>query len=294
MRLPNVLLIGAMKAGTTSLYMDLAEHPDVALVDDKEPHALCRDDVLDDAGLQKYASIYGKSNEDILLDASTGYSKLPDETGVVERALQVLPEGFRVIYLVREPVSRIVSQHYHEYSRGEVPSDINQVVRDHSRLVDYSRYGFQLAPWIEAVGLDRVCVVRFEDYTDRRQETVDRVFEFLGLPPQADQIDLSRVYNKSQGKPVRNKYWTLVYNNSLYRSILRPLLPVKLRMLLGKLLLPKAPERPEPPTEDTVQWLREQLAADVALLSRLLGRETPLWSEFEALIPPETASAATD
>ena len=58
MLLPNLLIIGAMKSGTTGLYMDLATHPGVFLGDDKEPHALRDDSVLTEQGRAQYAAYY--------------------------------------------------------------------------------------------------------------------------------------------------------------------------------------------------------------------------------------------
>ena len=181
MQLPNVLIIGSMKAGTTSLYMDLAAHPDVFFTGDKEPHFLCNDKVLTTEGLQEYAGLYKTAEESTIVDASTGYTKCPDYEGVAARAARVLPEGFKVIYLVREPIERIISQHYHEYSRGEVGADINQAVREHPRYVHYSRYAYQLEPWIEEIGLDRIRVVGFEDYTGDRRGVVSQLYGFLGV-----------------------------------------------------------------------------------------------------------------
>ncbi len=89
-----------------------------------------------------------------------------------------------------------------------------------------------------------------------RQKTVDEVLGFLGLSQKVGSINASKVYNKSQGKPVRNQFWDVIYNNSLYRRLIRPLLPVKLRMALLKLLLPKSPDRPDGPQPETEAWLR--------------------------------------
>ena len=86
MRLPDFLLIGAMKSGTTSLYMDLADRKVVYLAENKEPHALCDDSVLTQAGQAEYAATYSKASpEQLLCDASTAYSKRPDHEGVPDR-----------------------------------------------------------------------------------------------------------------------------------------------------------------------------------------------------------------
>jgi Sulfotransferase domain len=291
MHLPNVLIIGAMKAGTTGLYMDLATHAQVFLGQDKEPHALCSDEVLTPEGLARYAAIYAKAETgQIRIDASTGYSKRPDYEGVPQRAIEVLPADFKVIYIVRHPVERIVSQHHHEYFAHTAGPSIDDEVRRHPRYVQYSRYSYQLEPWIEAVGMSRILVIRFEDYVECRQQTVADVCRFLELPPEGCVVEDDRVYNKSQGKPVKNRLWNAVQHNSVYRKFLRPLAPLKLRLAIRRVLLPKAPDTVAPPRPDTVQYLRDALRDDVHCLTRMLGRQAPLWSNFAAEARTPTAN----
>ena len=286
MTFPSVLLIGAMKAGTTSLYFDLAEHPDVFLCGDKEPHALCSDHVLSEQGRREYAKVYAAAKDrQILIDASTGYAKRPDFEGIAQRALATLPAGFQVIYLVRHPVERIISHYHHEMSIGQVGSSIDEAVRKCPRFVNYSRYAYQLEPWLDAVGLDRIRVVRFEDYADRRLEVIAQLQGFLGLPPTCSSIDVDKVYNKSQGKPIRNRFWSAIYGNPYYRRLVRPLLPVKLRLKIRDRLLPKAPERNLRLHPETDNWLRNELTEDVVRLSRLINQSSPLWSDFAAPAP---------
>jgi hypothetical protein len=283
MSLPRLLIIGAMKAGTTSLYMDLAGHSQAFLGDDKEPHSLCRDDVLTPEGRAKYESVYAKAEPgQLCIDASTGYSKRPDFEGVAQRALRVLPEGFKVVYVVRHPIERIISQHHHEHAAREAGPSIDEEVRRHARYVQYSRYSYQLDPWIAAVGRERIQVVRFEDYVDFRQETVRQLCSFIGLAPEACLIEEQRVYNKSQGKPVKPRFWNAVQHNQTYRRFLRPLAPVKLRLAIRQALFPKATDRPAPPSEETLAHLRDALSEDVQRLEAWLGRSTPLWSDFAA------------
>lgn len=281
MNLPRLLIIGAMKAGTTGLYMDLACHPRFFLGHDKEPHALCSDDVLGGPGLERYAAIYAKAASDqICCDASTGYAKRPDMEGVAERAVKVLPAGFQVAYVVRHPIERIVSQHHHEHFEGRVGPSIDDEVRRHPRYVQYSRYSYQLEPWLSAVGRDRIRVIRFEDYVERRQETVRDLWGFVGLPSEGCAVEEDRVYNKSQGKPVKNRFWHAIQHNAAYRRLLRPLAPPKLRLAVRRALLPKATAAIAPPREDTIAYLREALADDVLRLQATLGRSEPLWSDF--------------
>lgn len=293
MRLPNVLIIGAMKSGTTGVFFDLCRHPHVFEPDDKEPHCLCHDHVLTDAGRDEYAAIYSAATADQLLcDGSTGYTKLPDHPGVVERALAVLPDDFRVIYVVRDPIDRIASQHHHEFVEGKVPASIDAAVREFPRLINYSRYGHQLAPWVEAIGLDRVRVVRFEDYrADRRGATV-RLCEWLGLDSSLLPDEDATVHNQASGKPLITKRWRGVQNSWWYQLVLRRLLPPRTRNWLQRLVLPKAPDRPAPPSPATIEWLKTELSEEVEQISEYAQAAEPLWDGYGSSTADRTAEAA--
>lgn len=281
MTLPNVLIIGAMKSGTTGLYLDLATHPNVFLAQDKEPQNLCSDEVLTQQGRQKYAQQYaGAHSSQVICDASTNYAKRPDYDGVVRRALEVLPAGFKVIYMVRHPVDRILSQHYHEFIDGTVSGAVNDDVRRHSRFLDYSSYAYQLQPWLDAIGQERIKIVRFEDYVAQRREVVQEVGEFLGLSRHGYNIRLERIYNQSMSKPVATSFWKRVASNSVYKNLLRRLLPPQLRLAIYRWILPAAPEKPAGPPLAMLDWLHESLGAEVHQLSKMLGLSEPLWSDF--------------
>ncbi len=283
MNLPNLLIIGAMKAGTTGLYMDLASHPRFFLGHDKEPHALCGDEVLTPAGISRYAAIYEKARPDqIRCDASTGYSKRPDYEGVAQRAVQVLPDGFQVIYVIRHPIERIISQHHHEHFEGKVGPSIVDEVRRHPRYVQYSRYSYQLEPWLSAIGCDRIRVVRFEDYVERRQDTARDLCGFLGLAGQDCVVEEDRVYNQSQGKPVKNEFWHALQHNAAYRKLLRPLAPPKVRLAIRRVLLPAAKAPLGPPNLETIAYLHDALKDDVNQFTAELGLDRPMWDDFAA------------
>jgi hypothetical protein len=261
--------------------MDLAGHPQVFLADDKEPHNLCRDDVLTPEGRAAYEAIYAKARPgQLCVDASTGYSKRPDFEGVAQRAVQVLPPDFKVVYLVRHPIDRIVSQHHHEHVEGKVGPSIDEEVRRHPRYVQYSSYNYQLEPWIEAIGLERIRVIRFEDYVAARGETLRALCDYLGLSPEISDPSGEEVYNKSQGKPIKGPVWNYVQHHPLYRRYLRSLAPVKLRLAVRGIIFRKAKAQLDPPSNDTIQYLREKLSADVQGLEQLLRRESPLWEDF--------------
>jgi len=278
-RFPDVLIIGAMKSGTTGLFMDLCCHPGMFLAESKEPECLCHDRVLEDEGRREYASLYkAAATDQLACDASTAYSKLPDYPGVVDRATQLLPADFKVIYVVRDPIDRMASQFQHERQAGIVPPEIDQVVRETPRYLNYSRYGYQLQPWIEAIGRERILVIRFEDYRDDRQATVVRVCGFLGLP--ADQLATIEavVHNQGARKPVAGKFWKFVRSTWWYQKVLRPLTSLRVRLLLQRWVLPKSQVKVSKMSDSTRAWLHRELEPDTQLLEELLAGDCPEWA----------------
>jgi hypothetical protein len=283
-RFPDFLIIGAMKAGTTSMYRDLRTHPRIFMPRDKEAGHLRDDGVLTDDGRARYARLFEPAGADqVCGEAPTDYTKLPDVPGVPARARAVAGPDLRAIYLVREPVARIVSHHYHEFAAGRMPANIDDAVRDFPELVNYSRYAMQLAPWIETFGRDHVHVVRFEDYVTHRRDAVVEVTRFLGLEPRPDLVQDEKVFNRSDGKPVMKGPLVILRRNPIYSRLVRPLLPLSARDALRRALMPKAPPRPDPPTAATVASIIEQLRDDLAALPGLLDAPDPLW-DLEAVL----------
>jgi len=270
MTLPSFLIIGGMKCGSTALYRDLLTHPRVFFPMDKEPCNLCDDHVLTDAGRREYEALFKRATPDQLCaEASTDYTKLPDRQGVAERALRVLGPDLRVIYLVRDPIKRLISHHHHEYSRGEMPSDIDDSIERFPALADYSKYAMQLEPWLETFGHDNIRVIRFEDYIADRPGVVASVEAFLGLDPRPELIEIDRVHNKSDGKPVARGAMGSLIRSGAYRRLLRPLMPLGLRGWVQRRILPKAPPRPPGPSKEQLERLAALFEHDQARLNEL-------------------------
>lgn len=282
-QLPDFLIIGAMKAGTTTLYRDLLTNPAVFMPLDKEPGNLCRHEVLTPEGRRAYAELFSRAKAgQILGEASTNYSKLPDYPGVPERARQVLGPDLRVVYLVREPVARIISHHYHSYCTGLFGPDINREVREKPALLNYSRYAMQIRPWIEAFGRSNVRIVVFEEYIADRRGTVAELSRFLGITPDLDRIDEEAVYNRSDGKPIGIPIWKALRRSSVYRRGIAPLVPQQIRDRLREAIHPVAPPRPVAPSPVTIRFLLEQLQDDLHELNRIVnpGTTRPIWDCF--------------
>ena len=181
--LPTFITIGSMKGGTSALHSYLKEHPEIGMSDPKETNFFCRAD-HDGHDLAWYRGLFSGSGPKFG-ESSPNYTKRHMFDGVVERMKPVLPD-IRLIYLVRDPIDRAVSNFLHNVAKGRVKrADFSSYFDDlDNPALLTSRYDFQLEPFVQAYGLDRILVMASEDLRDDRAAALKRVFSFLGVDPE--------------------------------------------------------------------------------------------------------------
>src|SRR5262249_26124108 len=95
-----------------------------------------------------------------------------------ERMHALVPKA-RLIYVMRDPVERLVSQYLHEWSTREVEGSLEAAAERHERFVAYSCYARQLAPWRERFGDGQILPVFFERMVAFPDQELARVCAFL-------------------------------------------------------------------------------------------------------------------
>lgn len=279
--LPDFLIIGAAKSGTTTLYADLAANPQIFFPATKEPADLSRDDVLTPRGRARYAKLFASARPgQLLAEASTRYTSRPMFEGVAERARQLLGPSLKLIYLVRDPYERMLSEHRYAAQQGKVPGELASALRQAPRLIEHSRYGFQIAPWLDHFDRDRLEIVSFERYVAAREPTVRALFAFLGATAPSD-YRLPAAQNSSNDVIVGRGILRHIVGLQGYRRTIRRIVPHALRerakAVLGKKLdvvidqrLPAALERE----------LIDRLRPEVDEIHRVAGWNEPMWQRF--------------
>lgn len=270
-RLPDFLVIGAMKSGTTTLYRDLESQPAIFVPTLKEPAVLVRARDTEDM-IARYAYLFDASSpRQRCGEASTHYTQRPHFEGVADRAHALIGARLRLIYLVRHPVERTISHHYHLYSKGAAPADLAIAVRDDPTLLAYSRYAMQLEPWIARFGREAILVLRFEDYVRDRAAAMQRIATHVGAAVRLDRLPLEQTFNRGENRAVARGPWRRVANSWLYQRWIRPSLPHGLRQRLSAGLRTPVPPRPPPPDRATMIRLADDLADDAEQFARILG-----------------------
>ena len=277
MSLPSFLIIGAMKAGTTTLFRDLRNNPAIFMPSDKELNNLNTDEVLTSEGKDEYESIFKSATQSQTCgEASTAYTKIPDIQGVPKRAHDLLGSDVQLIYLVRNPIGRLISHYHHSVIVSGLELQIDEAILHHPPLVNYSKYAMQISPWIEQFGRDQVRILVFEEFIENRSTKVQGLCDFLGIPSNAEQVQEDLVYNKGSGRPLNEGPFSKVAKSGFYRKLVRPLFPLALRDTLRKNLLPKAPARIKPKVA-SVEYALEQLQEDMVCFREILGRTDLPW-----------------
>lgn len=256
MTLPSFLIVGAMKAGTTTLYEDLLHVPGLYLPPEKEPDDLADPDVETPTGRARYEAKFAACPPGAMAgEASTAYAKRPTFEGVALRAREILGDELKVIYLTRDPVRRIISQYHHLWGLSLEHRPLNRAVLEDETYVAYSRYDWQLEPWRAVYPADQILVLSFEEYVADRMNSLRRVCAFLGVA--APEVVDETHRNASDGKRVvlHNSAWARIGHSDFYMYQIKPLLPTGLRDLIKTLVLPRA----RPMSEELAPATRAEL-----------------------------------
>jgi hypothetical protein len=279
--LPNFLIIGSAKSGTTTLFSDLGANEQIFFPVVKEPSDLIRDDVLHKDGLAAYRRIFSSARPDqILGEASTPYTSRPIYEGVAERAQRVLGPDLKLIYIVRDPLERILSEHRYAAQQEKVPADINVALRETPRIVERSRYAYQLEPWLAQFPRESLRVLVFEQYIVQREPIVRELFDFLGATTPPDYV-VPEPKNYTSDVIVARGFLRNVVRSETYRRTVRRLIPQALRERAKTVLGRKSEiEVEQQLAPDNERALLDKLRPEVEALHRIAGWDKPVWPRF--------------
>lgn len=291
--LPNLIVIGAAKCGTSSLHYYLDLHPEVQMSRPKELNFFISEDGFDpdpyladpseakligeranwDRGVDWYASFFSPEAP-VRGETSVAYT-YPWYRDVADRVAEVVPET-RLVYVVRDPIERIVS-HYQQYRLGGRewrPLDAS-LVSERNGYVAPSRYASALAPYLERFPRERILVVRQDELLHRRREAMREVFGFLGVDDSfwSEEMEVMRNLSEAKGGAFRRaERWRLSRAAAPFRR-----LPQGIRARLERVLArPGAVERPV--LDETLRnRLVRELEPEVRELERITGWDLAAW-----------------
>lgn len=197
------LIIGAMKCATSSMFTLLSQHPEIAACSEKEPNFFAFPRRFAN-GFDWYLELWDKSDlkDKILMEASTGYAWAPVHKAAenIRRTQDETGAEFKFIYVMRNPVDRVVSHYKHRRDVGRITAPLEEVLRSDHEIMEVSRYAMQLDAYDQRFGRENILLLLFEDFRQDPGAVLGQICDFLGLDPEWDFKDQTVIHNPTRGR----------------------------------------------------------------------------------------------
>ncbi len=299
-RRPNFFIIGAPKSGTTSLYDYLNGHPDVYMSPVKEPFYFSPDVR---GGLRrrfnhgedddKYLALYEDARDEKRVgEASTRYLM----SDVAPRLIREFAPDSLAIAMLRNPVDFVYALHNERFSQGaeDVADFATAMALDEERRAgrslppgsnpagavyrDNALFGSQLEHWFAEFDPTRIHVIVFDDFARDTPKEFRKVLEFLEIDPSyvPEEFGVSNPSHRLRGGVVRSTLKSRPAQFMAHRALPKLIgqnrtSRIAQRVRQSRINKKPNPRPPMPP--ELRRQLAQEFAPDVALLSRLIGRD---------------------
>ena len=307
MILPNFLIIGAAKAGTTALHTYLKKHPQIYLTPDKETNFFAFEGTnidfqgIGDEALKEFSitdlatyqeQFIGVTNESAIGEACPLYLYHPE---VANKIHHYIP-NCRLIIILRNPVDRAYANFLHLIRDNREPlQNFDQALEAEQQRIEnnwewfwhYTQVGYytkQIQRYYNLFARNQIAIYLYEDFVDSPIGLLQNIFRFLEVDDNFVP-DLSIRPNKS-GKPKNKLLHQLLMKPNLIKTILKPLFPAAIRQKIQHRNLAK-PQMSITTKQKLTHLFREDIIACQDLiqqdLSSWLGENINLTSST----PPE-------
>jgi|SRR5579863_3090563 len=289
---PNLIVIGAMKAGTSSLHQELARHADIWMSPFKEPafflgpverSAPSKESDKYRNDVDRYLSLFADGQTKAIRgESTTGYTMRPLFEGVPKRIYGCAPTA-RLIYLLRDPIERTISHYWwNVHHEGERREMLTAIAED-SLYRDFSYYAWQLEAYLEYFASDQILVETTEDLETCPQQVLTRIFSWLGLSTQAALGGQRRRDNTTPSTLIQTRSSMLQnLRHSRFGNVLTRVVPAPLRAI-GRHLAERQVDRLAMPTQAVRDFLAPVQRQQTEHLSDLLGRRFPQWTSLHGV-----------
>lgn len=275
--LPDFIIIGAMKCGTTSLYRYLKTHSQIGGPRIKETNFFIKEGNTPKQ-IEWYKSQF-TGNYPLQGEASPNYSKAHLFQGVPRRIHQLIPD-VKLLYILRDPVERIISHYTHNYGKRRESGFIEELLKNQQKFNHYvmtSRYYWQIQQFLEYFSKQQILIISLDKLKTDRESALQKVFRFLEVDSKnLDEEQLRKKIGTTSQKTKTGKVAQYFFNNPLI-TFLKKGIPADYKRRFKRKILPplKKPSEVDPVLKSK---LRESLKSDVEALRSFTGRPFSEWS----------------
>ncbi len=241
--LPNFIIVGAGKCGTTALNHYLEQHPDIYMSPVKEPNFFALEGetfpTTEEDPLQQFnfpTAVTERSAYEQLFEGVTNEQAIGEVSPLYlysKRAPYAIKQRIadaKIIVMLRDPVERLYSRYMHLARENRQPSKTfedaltgNKIWWERNDLIKEGFYALHWAPYQDLFPPEQLKVCFYEDFVNRPDETLADIFEFLGVDP-AFRPNMATKHNKS-GFVKNPALDRLVGQQSIVKSSIASFLP---------------------------------------------------------------------
>ena len=284
-RLPDFIIGGAIKGGTTSLNYYLKQHPDVYMSVFKEPRYFAYEpdnpDHVEGRGLRfpiktlaEYAALFADAGDvKAVGEASPHYLRSPRAPQLIR---ETIPDA-RLVFSLRDPVKRAYSSYWHKVRLGIETRPVETALMEHDQAVQHGLYHQSLVNWYGRFAAERIKIILFEDMVRNPAAVFADLCRFLGV----DDTFVPDFVIRNKGGAMKNQRLGRLFEKIKthpLRAAVDPLVPERLR----RAMLDKRNENleePPPMPEDIARRLYDFYRDDVERLEGLIGRDLGGWKK---------------
>lgn len=184
--LPNFIVIGAAKSGTSTLCHMLGQHPDVFMCNPKEPHYFSHHP-RSHRSLQWYESLFEGATSSIAVgEGSTSYTAPSRVRRAATNLAKVIPEC-KFIYIARDPVRRLESDWKMRLHEGWTSKSISDAVIRQPDLINASLYWESISVYRECFSDNQIKVIILEEFSLQPDRVLEECFDFVGVSKEFSQ-----------------------------------------------------------------------------------------------------------
>jgi len=297
MRLPNFHILGTAKAGTTSLYAYLKQHPQIYMSPVKEAGFFAWEgDNLDFQGprdqerrlpinnYEDYCKLFENVRDEIAIgEACTDYLYSPK----APKNIRFYTPEAKLIAILRNPVDRAYSQFLGNTKDGYEPlNNFSQALKEEENRIKnnwhyrwhYRARGFyytQLSRYFQEFDSNQIKIYLYEDWVNNTLEIIQDIFEFIGVTKEF-KPDTSVRLNSSPLQIKNKNVHKFLTQPNIGKKILKPLFPKQLRKQISNFFINQNLTKSSLTTKQRKQLI-ETYREDILNLQELIGRDLSHW-----------------
>ena len=283
----DFFIVGAPKAGTTSLYFYLNEHPQIEMSSVKEPDYFSNKEMQTQNlyykkqridTLKKYNALYSEKKNLVRGEASVSYLYY---NGVPKKIFEYNTKS-KIIIMLRNPVERAFSHYLMDKRLGYISENfetiINQKYSDkklnlfYQQYIELGKYTEQIKRYFDVFRSENILFIDYDDFVSRTSQEIDKVYSFLNIDNSATS-QVNKIYNSytNPNNKIVNYLYSFVFLRSLANYFFSALIKEKILRLFFV--------HSEKPVliKESRNLLINYFSKDINNLSKLLNKDYTKW-----------------